>query len=390
MNKSVIALAVLGAFAGAAAAQSSVTLYGRADANITYSDRGSILDGNSRTSLYDGGANSGIGGSRFGLRGVEDLGDGLKAFFLLESGFNIDTGGQENANSGSAANPQRLFSRLAYVGLSSSNLGEIRLGRQESISRQMNAIGDVSTLGELKTDETVIIGSATDRTVASSGAQLFQTFGQRIDNSAVYISPSFSGLQLQAMVAAGEGTQPRYQGAMLTYKSGPIVIGLSYDEQAEFGTAAANPISADGSFNKTIAIAGSYDFGIAKVHAGFQDVSDVANAYSAGTTVAGTAVGNVEDQQAYTVGVMVPFGNWQFRATYINADYDIVGGGSEDIQKYGVSARYAFSKRTTAYAAVTARTGSGNVSDSASTLRRYNEDWFAQKNEFTVGIAHTF
>ena len=159
MNKSVIALAVLGAFAGAAAAQSSVTLYGRADANITYSDRGSILDGNSRTSLYDGGANSGIGGSRFGLRGVEDLGGGLKAFFLLESGFNIDTGGQENANSGSAANPQRLFSRLAYVGLSSS-LGEIRLGRQESISRQMNAIGDVSTLGELKTDETVIIGSA--------------------------------------------------------------------------------------------------------------------------------------------------------------------------------------------------------------------------------------
>ena len=103
MKKSVVALAVLGAFTGLASAQSSVTLYGRLDANVGTVDPGSMGKagssanvGESVTKMSDGGT-SGLGASRFGMRGVEDLGDGVKAYFKLESQISVDNGANGGA-----------------------------------------------------------------------------------------------------------------------------------------------------------------------------------------------------------------------------------------------------------------------------------------------------
>jgi len=116
MKKSLLALGVLGAFAGAAHAQSSVTLYGIIDGGFTYVNKtgGNVAGTGNATKNIS--LNSGnLQGSRWGLKGAEDLGGGLKAIFVLESGFNV--------NNGMSAQGGRLFGRQAYVGLSSATAG---------------------------------------------------------------------------------------------------------------------------------------------------------------------------------------------------------------------------------------------------------------------------
>ena len=100
MKKSVVALAVLGAFTSVAFAQSSVTLYGRIDQNMTYQDPGNLATikgtadkGKGVMKINDGSVN-GMGSSRLGIKGTEDLGSGLKAYFVLESQVTADTGGE--------------------------------------------------------------------------------------------------------------------------------------------------------------------------------------------------------------------------------------------------------------------------------------------------------
>ncbi|MCA3825662.1 MAG: porin, partial [Burkholderia sp.] len=102
-------------FAPLAHAQSSVTLYGLIDAGIAYTNN---VNGASQWRMASGTVN----GSRFGLRGTEDLGGGLKALFVLENGFNVNNGG--------LGQDGKLFGRHAYVGLSQPGYGTLTLGRQ--------------------------------------------------------------------------------------------------------------------------------------------------------------------------------------------------------------------------------------------------------------------
>lgn len=127
-EKSLLALAALGAFAGAAQAQSSVTLYGVADMNLEYVNHLGVAP-SVANGLNTGRGNSvyrmssgGLSGSRWGLRGVEDLGGGLKALFVLENGFSLDTGSLQQGG--------RLFGRQAYVGIESAQAGRFTFGRQ--------------------------------------------------------------------------------------------------------------------------------------------------------------------------------------------------------------------------------------------------------------------
>src|SRR5690606_10200795 len=116
MKKSLLALAVLGTFSGAALAQSSVTIYGVADAGIAYTDNGNPAG--EQWSVESGQQS----GSRLGFKGTEDLGGGLSAIFTLESGFNLDNG--------TSAQGGRLFGRQAWVGLN-GGFGTVKLGRQQ-------------------------------------------------------------------------------------------------------------------------------------------------------------------------------------------------------------------------------------------------------------------
>ena len=123
MKKSLLALAACCAFSGAASAQTSVTLYGVVDLPIEYNNHlapgFNQPGGGSRVGLQTGG---GLSGSRWGLRGTEDLGGGLKALFVLESGFGLDDGRSQQGG--------RLFGRQAYVGMQSDSIGRLTFGRQ--------------------------------------------------------------------------------------------------------------------------------------------------------------------------------------------------------------------------------------------------------------------
>ena len=131
MKKLFVAAAAT-ALSGAASAQSSVTLYGLIDTGVGYANvDGTYTDPATgrRTSIDNSRIGSTTGttaGSRWGLRGKEDLGDGLYAVFQLESGF--------DSRNGSSLQNNRLFGREATVGLGSAEWGEIRLGRQYNVA----------------------------------------------------------------------------------------------------------------------------------------------------------------------------------------------------------------------------------------------------------------
>ncbi|NHH78145.1 Outer membrane porin protein [Burkholderia gladioli] len=116
MKKSIAALAVTAAAASPALAQSSVTLYGVIDEGLNYTNN--IGGKGGAVELTSGYAQ----GSRWGLRGTEDLGGGLAAIFTLENGF--------DASSGKAQEGGRMFGRQAYVGLQDKRYGTVTLGRQ--------------------------------------------------------------------------------------------------------------------------------------------------------------------------------------------------------------------------------------------------------------------
>ena len=119
MKRNLMAAALLGVLATAAQAQSSVTLYGLIDAGITYTNSQLTSQGGRSNVQMTSGS---VEGSRWGLRGAEDLGGGLKAIFTLENGFNV--------NNGTFSQNGREFGRQAFVGLSSVDFGAVTLGRQ--------------------------------------------------------------------------------------------------------------------------------------------------------------------------------------------------------------------------------------------------------------------
>ena len=130
MKRITLSLAVAGlGLAGAASAETSVTLYGIADVSMRYvnTSSGSTGQDGSRISMENGA----ISNSRWGLRGSEDLGDGNRAFFRLEQGFNV-----QNGNSSSSG---KTFNRLAYVGLDGGKIGALTLGLQNTVIQDLMA-----------------------------------------------------------------------------------------------------------------------------------------------------------------------------------------------------------------------------------------------------------
>jgi len=205
MKKSLLALGVMGTFAGAAHAQNSVTLYGLIDAGITYTNNQS---GSKNVQATSGQVN----GSRWGLRGSEDLGGGLKAIFTLENGFNIDTGkfGQNGAE----------FGRQAFVGLSSNQYGAVTLGRQyDSV---------VDYLGPLALTSTQFGG--TQAAHPFDNDNLDNSF--RINNSVKYQSVNYGGLKVGGLYgfsnAAGGFSDNRAYSLGTSYNYGPLNVAASY------------------------------------------------------------------------------------------------------------------------------------------------------------------
>lgn len=373
MKKSVVALAVLGAFTSVAFAQSSVTLYGRIDQNMTLQSPGNYATikggsglGKDAMKINDGGVN-GMGSSRIGVRGVEDLGSGLKAYFVLEAQVSADTG--EAGSKSTQTSSSSFFNREAYVALGSSSLGDIRLGRLETITRETNRrVNDVSGENEFNISESLDAFDTSDTSEAKQARPLFQNFGTRIDNAISYRSPVFGGLQGFVTVGLGENYKlttvtavadaasttkstygAEYRGLGAIYNLGPFNASVSYEELA-------GAKIQGGSFNKTATVGANYDFGMAVLYLAYQNSSNVAFEALSGPLSGGSSGANFAapsaDHDAINVGVKVPVGNFTFKVQYTESTIDGLpataqfNNGELRQHKYGGIVSYAFSKRT--------------------------------------------
>jgi len=319
MKKSLLALAVLGAFAGAASAQSSVTLFGIVDINVGEVKNDNGVTGASTKIKRMG--TDGINSSRLGFRGVEDLGGGLKAGFHLEAGMSNDIG-QVGANLTTGNGPDgssraKFFNRRSTVSLL-GNFGEVRLGRYYDPSFWNLTVFDPFGTNGVGSFLNVV-------TTLGSGASTLV----RADNSVGYFLPSgIGGIYGQAQVAAGEGgnngtlANNKYAGGRIGYAAGPIDVAAAYGQTT---------IDPSGAKYKLANIGGAYDFGMAKLMAQYVDAKfDPLKA------------------KTYLLGVVVPMGQGEIHAAYDHTK--VTGGLTEPTAKqYALGYVYNLSKRTALY-----------------------------------------
>ena len=296
LNKKVLTTALLATFAGAAHAQSSVTLYGIIDAGISYANHSGA--NSQKIFKYDDGVAQ---GSRWGLRGSEDLGGGLKAIFVLENGF--------NSGNGTASQGGALFGRQAYVGLSKDNIGAVTFGRQYSLSTDV--------LGSFSTGSNTVAGN-----YAYHINDIDQLTSSRINNSVKFSSANFYGFTFGAL--------------------------YGFSNQA------------DGFANNRVYSAGaSYSFAGFNFGAGYLQLNNNAGAVSQGTINGGGAV-TLDNtffatrQQTWGAGANYTLGPATFGLVYTQTNLqDLVGfgsgGGSQSFgapdsahfQNFEANARYA-------------------------------------------------
>ena len=279
MKKSLVALAAL-AVVGAASAQSSVTMYGVADVSASKST-GSKAAGHANSAFNNG-------NSRLGVRGNEDLGGGMKAFFNFEQGIDLGNGASDAAGT---------FQRAAFVGLG-GNFGEVYAGRR--LGAGFYSVGTYE-----------LTGMANYSVVANQ----FGAGGPTRENAAAaYTSPSFGGFTatLGGRLASNSTTNPQASMVMgnLIYKQGPIAAAASYHKVQNA--------------NRSMTLGGSYDFGMAKVAVGFYDPAVLSKGFSLGASMPVGPVVLTLDVAHQTEGTK---------------DTDVL-----------LEAKYALSKRTFAYA----------------------------------------
>ena len=339
MKKTLVAAAALATLGTAAFAQSSVTLYGRIDASlgntqskvggVTVSDPGAQISSGAQT------------GSRWGLKGSEDLGGGLKANFTLEQGFNVDDG--------SAVNAANQFHRQAFVGLE-GGFGTLNIGRQYDLIDQFYGNYDAHGNGgfaahyawSYNPSAAVLAGygiATTPTTLAAAQRQLHAGLGDYIvrqNNAVQYASPNMGGFQARVLWAPGEDKVPgtnsagNNYGFSLNYAGGPFAIGGAYQVNKAGGQRAV----------EQYVLGASYDFGVAKLF----------GQYQAGKNKNAALVGNNRKDDGYNIGVQVPFGAFALTAAYATEDQKAFGSKVSDTAAFGVTGTYSLSKRTSVYA----------------------------------------
>jgi predicted porin len=301
MKKSIVALAVLGAFAGAASAQSSVTIYGLLDMSVAKGNGGTAPNngamGTSKAWTVQQSA-----GSRLGFRGNEDMGGGLSAQFQIEHRFTPDDG-LPNAT---------FWNGRSYVQLTSAGTGSLYLGRDYT-----PAFWPAVKSDPFGWDGVGQIGTAAWAGYTSNG-------GVRTPNTVGVKSANFGGLTVQAAVGLSETSGVgRNNGFNVEYAGGPLYAALGYEKYSK-GTL-------DGQGVTNFAL--HYDFGVAKV-LGY---------YASAKIGAG---GNTSSKM-FSLGLTAPVGPGKVKAQYFRVD---PSGANNNSSKLGLGYDYSLSKRTGLYA----------------------------------------
>jgi predicted porin len=340
MKKKFVAAAIVAAASGAAFAQSSVTMYGKIDLGL-------VVDGGSPQGKSVRITSGAASASRLGLRGVEDLGDGLKAGFTLETGFCADSAA--GAPNFCTANNQ-FFGRQAHGDLSGS-FGTVSAGRQYTLDYLNLTSLDPFAAGYSAKANNVIDASAI-----------------RLNNSFRYVTPTISGFAAGGEVALGETTgnwkAGRETGAELTYTEGPAYLGATfYDVDNNNGLGAAR---------KNTLFGGTYDFGVVKIHAMAQKSSGVP-----------TGAARI-DAFDLLGGVTLTIAGGSLLASYLH--HDDRSSLNRNASQMGVGYNYPLSKRTALY---TSFAHIDNHNGATFTVGNQTETGTGNRS-FSLGVLHNF
>ncbi len=318
MKKSLIALAVMAA-SGASFAQSTVTLYGIAD---IWFGTVKAANGDTSTVLNSGGVST----SRWGMKGSEDLGGGLKANFLLEQGISID-----NGVTGAG------FNRQAYVGFS-GGFGEVKLGNVYT------AYDDISGAANSAFDSAL---APQNNVWASTG------YVSNPTNNIYYASPSMSGFSGAVSYSLDEDTAGKVASTSfhVKYEGGPLYAGLGFQSDEVMGA---------GNSTDYLRLNATYDLGVATVLAGYGKVD-----YATGG-----------DTTEFELGANFPISSTLTLSGGFAMSEDNGAAGNAERTGYALAAAYSMSKRTTLYggfhSSSTKDTDAGDL------------------KIFAVGVKHTF
>jgi predicted porin len=410
MKKSMIALAVLGTFAAAASAQSSITLYGIAEpvVQIGYSSETNIKVNNfgalgtaalGTTKLSSGvrvvdGNDGGVGASRFGMRGREDLGGGLAATFRLEAALQINNGAAEQSGGGA------FFGRWATAGLA-GGFGSVDLGKMLTPTFVVQANSEVQGSASGIADAWAYLAAANGTFAGINGLA-------RAANAITYNTPDLGGFGLSLMYASGGAKQTLPTGATSlvgstgsgtascgsscsgnkgasisgSYANGPLYVGLAFEDVISLdSTAPAGNSKVEG---KLSVLGASYDFGVVKLFGNYSQKK--------GTNVTPTA-SLKNDAKTYTISLSAPLGGG---TGYLMAGKSKLEGdvnatnkyAKYDGKAYNIGYNYPLSKRTT----ITTNYGQGTIDQdwNLTTTAAQSASVSTKDKAAAVGIRHTF
>ncbi|MEW9583542.1 porin [Paraburkholderia sp. DGU8] len=387
-----LSLALLGA-TGVAHAQSSVTLYGLLDESVQYVNNATPRGG-SLVQLFGGN----LQGNRFGLKGTEDLGGGLKAIFQLENGFDINNGKLQQGGS--------LFGRQAYVGLTGDAWGTFTAGRQYDPL--------VDMVQPLTGDN--YFGS----TFATPGDLDNNDNSFRVTNALKYVSPVWSGFQVEGLYALGgvagaTGSGQTWAGAA-TFATGPFSVAGGYLHASNAASAATR--AAAGGWAGTAAPGATFDSNFpanAGINSAYAAAKSIGIASAAVQYVTGPFTGSLSYSNAlYKPDASSGFGSTQkFNIGRAYLGYQVTpaallgvgyaytrgtGDASATYNQVSLGADYSLSKRTDFYAVGAWQHASGDqripgggLASATASIGSYgNQSSTSNQVMVSVGIRHKF
>ena len=387
MKKTLAAMAVLGAFAGTTMA-ADVTLYGVVDLGLKYTRVDSDKAGESATNKLEM-ASGNQSGARFGLKGAEDLGNGMKVGFVLENGFSADDGKLGNAG--------RLFGREAILYVD-GGFGQVAFGRTGQLTSYNGSYG--------------LIGGLSPFGASWGGTPELSTYmvgNSRIDNTVTYKTPTFAGVNLYAQYSfdmnnaedledayrvkkvEGQATAYRYAALGATYKGGALNLVATADY---YNWSSARYVNGDVDDGFSVTAGGNFDFGVAKAYLGvqyFDNMFKTTSAKDQKDTFAKIGTGVDGQLKGYGViaGVDAPVlgGTAMFAVGYNDAKTTADVTDKAEAQRWGVGVgyTYALSKRTNLYGVA------GDYQDKIENEGNVKgEDRDPSNTMFVVGMRHKF
>jgi predicted porin len=360
MNKNIIAAAVLAAGAGAASAQSAVTIYGIIDAGYVRESGGAAGTVNKIT--------SGVGSySRLGFRGTEDLGGGNSILFTLESGFRVDTGEQDTTGS--------LFQRQAFIGIKGP-YGQLTVGRQYTPWHQaLTQVGDPFGTG-----------------YAGGAKNLFPDYGTnvRTSNTLLYTAPVTEGFTGE--VAYSPGEQPgsnkagRQMGFAIGYSAGPLNVRLAYNNKNSDIAPVPGGTPVSRSIARNTLIVANYDFKVVKAYFAFSKDKGFNSSPMGNTTnpFGGVPPTPSSDSHEYLLGLSAEAGPGTVLASIMRKNDKT--SFNQDANSWGIGYLYPLSKRTLVYAAY----GSIDNKNGAGYTVANNTEPGSGDRAFNLGLRHSF